>query len=40
VPALVGGGRPALPAGVRSGLRLLVERRFASGFVYVRYAVG
>jgi dihydrofolate reductase len=40
VPAVVGGGRPALPAGLRSGLRLLDERRFDSGVVYVRYAVG
>ena len=38
VPVIVGGGKPALPAGVRSDLELLDERRFASGGVYLRYA--
>jgi dihydrofolate reductase len=36
-PIVVGGGKPCLPAGVRLGLSLLDERRFASGVVYLRY---
>ena len=39
VPALVGGGTPALPAGVRLDLELLDEHRFAAGTVYRRYRV-
>jgi dihydrofolate reductase len=39
VPVLVGGGKPALPAGVQTRLRLLDTRTFASGFVYVHHAV-
>jgi dihydrofolate reductase len=38
-PALLGGGKPALPRGTRAGLELLDERRFANGAVYVRYRV-
>lgn len=34
-PVTVGGGKPALPAGVH--LRLLDQRRFASGVVCLRY---
>jgi hypothetical protein len=34
---IVGGGKPALPAGVRLDLRLDEERRFANGSVYLRY---
>jgi len=34
----VGGGKRALPDGVRLDLELLDERRFASGVVYLRYA--
>jgi len=37
VPAIVGGGRRALPDGVRSDLELLDTRRFAGGAVYLRY---
>jgi dihydrofolate reductase len=37
VPVVVGGGKPALPAGVRSDLELLDTRRFACGAVYLRY---
>jgi dihydrofolate reductase len=37
VPVLVGGGKPALPNGVRSDLELLDTQRFASGAVYLRY---
>lgn len=38
-PIVVGGGKPALPAGVRFGLELLDERRFGSGVVHLRYRV-
>jgi len=38
-PVLVGGGTRALPDGVRAGLELLSERRFAGGTVYVSYRV-
>jgi dihydrofolate reductase len=37
-PVVVGGGKRALPDGVRLDLQLLDERRFASGVVYLRYA--
>ena len=36
-PVTVGGGKPALPAGVR--LELLDERRFESGVVFLSYRV-
>jgi dihydrofolate reductase len=39
VPVVVGGGKPALPHGVRMDLDLLDERRFADGTVYLQYAV-
>lgn len=38
-PVIVGGGRPALPRGVRLDLELLDHRRFDNGVVYVRHAV-
>ncbi|NTW40657.1 MAG: deaminase, partial [Cellulomonadaceae bacterium] len=38
-PVIVGGGKPALPRGVRLGLELLDEGRFDNGVVYVRHAV-
>lgn len=38
-PVLVGGGKPALPRGVRVDLELLDHRRFDNGVVYVRHAV-
>jgi dihydrofolate reductase len=38
-PMIVGGGTRFLPDGVRMGLTLLEERRFANGVVYMRYAV-
>jgi dihydrofolate reductase len=38
-PVLVGGGKRALPDGVRVQLELLAERRFRSGVVHLRYAV-
>ncbi len=37
VPVVVGGGKRALPDGVRTDLELLDTRRFASGAVYLRY---
>jgi dihydrofolate reductase len=36
-PVVVGGGKRALPDGVRVGLELLDEHRFGSGVVYLRY---
>ena len=36
-PVVVGGGKRALPDGLRVDLELLEERRFANGTVYVRY---
>lgn len=38
-PTLVGGGKPALPQGVRLDLELLDHRRFGNGVIYVRHAV-
>jgi dihydrofolate reductase len=38
-PVVVGGGTRALPDGVRLGLDLRDERRFANGVVFLRYAV-
>jgi dihydrofolate reductase len=38
-PVVVGGGKPALPRGVRLDLELLDERRFDNGVVCVRHAV-
>jgi hypothetical protein len=35
----IGGGKRALSNGVRTGLELLDERRFAGGVVYLRYRV-
>jgi dihydrofolate reductase len=37
VPFVVGGGTRALPDGVRFGLELVDERRFAGGTVYLHY---
>ena len=39
-PIVVGGGKRALPDGVRVQLELLDERRFGNGVVHVRYRVG
>jgi len=39
VPVVVGGGKRALPDGVRSDLELLDTQRFASGAVYLRYCL-
>jgi dihydrofolate reductase len=38
-PIIVGGGKPALPAGVRTTLELIDERRFRSSVVYLRYRI-
>ena len=37
VPIIVGGGKRALPNGVRTDLELLDTQRFASGAVHLRY---
>jgi dihydrofolate reductase len=37
VPVVVGGGKQALPDGIRLELELLDEHRFGSGTVYLRY---
>lgn len=39
VPALVGGGKPALPHGVRLDLELVASRHFTSGVVYVHHRI-
>lgn len=39
-PVVVGGGKRALPDGVRTGLELLDHRRFENGVVHVHYRVG
>ena len=36
-PVVVGGGTSVFPGGVRAGLDLADQRRFASGVVYLRY---
>jgi hypothetical protein len=36
---ILGGGKPALPAGVRTDLELLDEHRFGNGVVHLRYRV-
>ena len=38
-PMLLGGGKPALPAGIRTGLELLDEHRFDNGVVHLGYRV-
>jgi dihydrofolate reductase len=38
-PVVVGGGTAVFPDGVRIGLDLVDEHRFASGIVYLRYRV-
>ncbi|RZS37022.1 dihydrofolate reductase [Herbihabitans rhizosphaerae] len=38
-PVAVGGGKPFFPQGVQLDLKLLEERRFDSGVVFLRYAV-
>lgn len=36
-PVVVGGGKPALPRGMRVGLKLVDQERFSGGVVYLRY---
>ena len=36
-PMIVGGGKPALPTGIRTRLELLDEHRFENGVVFLRY---
>jgi riboflavin biosynthesis pyrimidine reductase len=38
-PVVIGGGKPALPDGLRIQLALVDEHRFESGVVYLRYRV-
>ena len=38
-PVLVGGGKPALPRGVRADLALVDHRRFGNGVIGLRHAV-
>lgn len=39
-PAVIGGGKRALPDHLRLDLELTDERRFESGMVYLRYTIG
>ena len=39
VPVIVGGGKRALPAGVRARLELVAERRFRNGVVHLHYGL-
>jgi dihydrofolate reductase len=39
-PVLVGGGKRALPAGVRTELELLDQHRFGNGVVHLHYRLG
>jgi len=38
-PMILGGGKPALPAGIRADLELLDEHRFGNGVLHLRYRV-
>ena len=38
-PMIVGGGKPALPAGIRTNLELPDEHRFDNGVVHLRYHI-
>lgn len=38
-PMIVGGGKPALPQGIRTNLELLDEHRFDNGVVQLRYRI-
>ena len=38
-PVVLGGGKRALPDGVRLGLELLDQRRFGNGMTYLRYGI-
>jgi dihydrofolate reductase len=38
-PMILGGGKPALPAGIRTDLELLDEHRFDNGVLHLRYRI-
>jgi dihydrofolate reductase len=38
-PVVVGGGKSALPRGVRADLELLAERRFGNGVIHLHYRI-
>jgi dihydrofolate reductase len=38
-PVVVGGGKPAFPAGLRRNLELLQTRRFSTGVIHVHYRI-
>ena len=38
-PVLIGGGKPALPNGIRTDLELLEDHRCGKGVVYLRYRI-
>jgi dihydrofolate reductase len=38
-PVLLGGGKAALPSGIRAELELLDDRRVGNGVVYLRYLI-
>ncbi|MGH9214244.1 MAG: dihydrofolate reductase family protein [Acidimicrobiales bacterium] len=38
-PMILGGGKPALPAGIRTDLVLLDEHRFDNGVIHLRYRI-
>ena len=38
-PVIVGGGKPALPAGIRTNLELLDDHRFDNGVVQLHYRI-
>ncbi len=38
-PMILGGGKPALPAGIRTNLELLDEHRFDNGVLHLRYHI-
>lgn len=38
-PMILGGGKPALPAGLRANLELVDEHRFGNGVMHLRYRV-
>lgn len=38
-PMVLGGGKPALPAGIRTDLELLDEHRFDNGVIHLRYRI-
>lgn len=39
-PIVVGHGKPSLPGGLRLELKLIEQRQFRNGMVYLRYQIG